>query len=153
MKKEECIAKYGLKEYKRRLEVGRVYRKTHKEQVYKWFKEWYKNNPAAIKRRDQEKYRKGGKYYKHHLEYHTTGIPGEKHRIRGIHAQKWRKYKNIIAPSSQVHHQWLNDGTAGYTGVALVEANQHRYGIIEVIEIIDGEITLFTEKELREQKI
>ena len=65
---------------------------------------------------------------------------------------QWRQYKRIIAPGSQLHHQWIPK-TSDYTGLALVEVNPHKYGIINVIEILDGEITLFTEKEIQEQEI
>ena len=37
--------------------------------------------------------------------------------------------------------------------MALVEKGAHRYGIINVIQILEGEITVFSEKELKEQKI
>jgi hypothetical protein len=66
------------------------------------------------------------------------------------HGYYWRPYKNIIAPGSQLHHNWI-PGTADYTGLALVEADQHMRGFIEVIQILEGKITLFTEKEIREQ--
>ena len=36
-----------------------------------------------------------------------------------------------------------------YRGLALVEADQHTHGFIDVIKILDGEITIFTEAELR----
>ena len=39
--------------------------------------------------------------------------------------------------------------TARYMGVALVERNLHRHGIIRVIEILEGQITLLTEEETK----
>lgn len=39
-------------------------------------------------------------------------------------------------------------GTAKYTDVALVESNPHQYGYIDVIQILEGKITLLTEKEI-----
>ena len=40
-------------------------------------------------------------------------------------------------------------GTADYRGAALVEPIQHQYGIIDPIVILEGEITLLTEAEIR----
>ena len=79
------------------------------------------------------------------------GIPHEKELIRQKHSRKWTLYKKIIAPESQQHHQWL-PGTADYIGVALVEKDQHMHGYIDVIQILEGEITLFTEEEIRGDK-
>ena len=67
-----------------------------------------------------------------------------------MHGNLWRKYKNIIAPESQIHHEWI-PGTANYRGVALVEADQHMHGIVDVIEILEGKITLLTEDKVKEK--
>jgi hypothetical protein len=40
-------------------------------------------------------------------------------------------------------------GTAEHRGVALVEADQHMRGFVDVIEILEGEIRLPTEAEVR----
>ena len=63
--------------------------------------------------------------------------------IRSKHSRRWRKFKTLIAPGSELHHEWIPE-TAEYRGVALVEADQHRRGIIDVIQILEGEITLFS---------
>lgn len=76
------------------------------------------------------------------------GIPHEKELVRQKHGNLYRPYKKIIAPESQLHHQWV-PGTAEYTGVALVEAKPHQYGYIDVIQILEGEITLLTEEAIR----
>lgn len=76
-----------------------------------------------------------------------TGIQGDRNKIRDIHRYKWRQYKRIIAPDSQLHHQW-EPNSAEYAGVALVEKDAHMHGFIKVIEILEGEINLFTEKEI-----
>lgn len=36
-----------------------------------------------------------------------------------------------------------------YDGVALVEADRYQHGIIDVIQILKGKITLLTEKEIK----
>lgn len=87
-------------------------------------------------------------YYKHYREHQSTGIPGERNSIRNKHRSRYRKYKQIIAPDSQIHHEWIG-GTAEYQGMALVEKYQHQYGFIDVIQILEGEITLFSEADIK----
>jgi len=111
-------------------------------------REWARRNPAAIVAAAHEHNRKGGKYYEHKKHYQMTGIPGERHLIRTIHGKQYRHFKRIIAPDSVMHHEWI-PGTADFRGVALVEKDQHQYGIIDVIQMLDGDITLLTEKEVR----
>lgn len=135
MKKEEFIERRGEAAYKNYLEYNR---------------QWREANPKKIDKQSRKQCRKGAKGYAKKRLYGRTGIPGEKNKIRALHGLKWRQYKNIIAPSSQLHHQW-QPSTSEYDGVALVEANQHQHGIIDVIRILDGEVTIFTEKELRER--
>jgi len=137
MKREEIIRRYGVEEYKRRLECN-------KERAKKWNAE----NPDKVQAMIKEIGRKGGKYYEKHLKDKRTGLPGEKNRIRGNHGYIYKPYKQIIAPDSQLHHQWRPE-SASYDGVALVEKDQHMHGFIDVIEILEGEITLFTEEEVR----
>jgi hypothetical protein len=43
--------------------------------------------------------------------------------------------------------------TANYDGVALVEAEQHMSGFLDVIQILAGTITLYTEEEIRNSVI
>ena len=142
MKKEETIARYGIEAYEKQQAQGDAWKKTHPEEVVAF-------NAAA----NPEICRKGGKYYDKHLIDNRTGLRGEKKNIRTKHQKMWRRFKNIIAPGSQIHHEWLNNGTSAYRGVALVEANQHMDGDIDVIHILEGDITLFTEAEIRSQEV
>jgi len=137
MKKEETIERYGEAAYEKILEQSH---------------QWHLDNPEKVKehsrKNNEDQNRKGGKHYLKNLRCGSTGLRGERNRIRMKHRIRWRQHKNIIAPDSQLHHQWLSN-TADYTGLALVEKDQHMHGIIDVIQILDGEITVFTEKELR----
>jgi hypothetical protein len=67
------------------------------------------------------------------------------------HAHQYKPYKDSIAPDSQIHHEWVPE-TAEYRGVALVEAEQHMHGFVDVIEILAGKITLLTEEEIKNGK-
>lgn len=179
--KEEFIARYGEVAYERKLEQRRAYYKAHREEGYaanKRYKEKHREeiNVAAKKYREkhkeevkvadkkykeahsekvivnnQEHGRKGGKHYDQALVYKRTGLQGARNKVRSKHAREYKPYKDIIAPDSQIHHEWLPDSSE-YTGVALVEANPHRYGIIDVIIILDGKITILTEEEVRKGK-
>ena len=133
MNKEERIARYGIEAYKK-LEAQRD--------------AWKKAHPDEVVAFNAEQCRKGGKYYNKRLIDKRTGIPGEKKNIRTKHQKMWRHFKNIIAPSSQIHHEWI-PGTAKYRGVALVEKGRHMHGFIDVIRILEGNIKLFTEDEIR----
>jgi len=135
MKKAEIIAKYGEEAYKKKLEQARAWSETHPEQV---------------KAKSKEECRKGGKHYPKKLKYNQTGLRGDRHKIRTKHGREYRPFKAIIAPDSQLHHEWLPE-SAEYRGVALVEADAHQYGIVDVIQILDGEITLLTEEKLKKQ--
>ena len=79
-----------------------------------------------------------------------SGIPHAKNLIRKKHLKKWAPYKKIIAPASQLHHEWIPE-TADYRGMALVEKDQHLHGFIDVIQVLEGEITLLTESEIRRE--
>ncbi|AJP62028.1 hypothetical protein [ANMV-1 virus] len=130
MKKKDFIARYGEVAYEKLLEQR---------------SQWWRDHPDKMREHNEELVRKGGKYYKQVRSYQSTGIPGERHKIRAKHGGRWRKYKRIIAPNSVIHHSW-RAGSAEYDGVALVEKDAHQHGIIDVIQILDGKITLFTEK-------
>ena len=136
--KGDYIEKYGQDAYDRHLAQSRESAKAYREQ-----------NIDKVIENHRQATRKGGKYYEKRLIYKQTGISGDKARIRMNHSRKWRPYKAIIARDSQIHHNWLNDGTAAYDGVALVEKDQHQHGIIDVIQILEGKITLLTEEEVR----
>jgi hypothetical protein len=166
MNKKERIKRYGEEAYEKILEQRRIYHKEHKEeenarnkkyneehpeQVIARVKKWQEEHPEVVKANDQEATRKGGKRYDQKLEYKRTGIPGEKNVIRSKHARDYKPYKDIVAPDSQLHHEWVPD-TSEYRGVALVEADQHMHGFVDVIEILDGKITLLTEEEVRKGK-
>ena len=167
MKKEETIAKYGEESYEKVLAQNRAWAKAHREEmkVYKRKyaeehqeqviankKKYKEEHPEELAANNHEISRKGGKYYNKQLEYMRTGIPGERHRIRSKHAKEWKLYKAIISPESQIHHEWIPK-TSKYRGVALVEAEPHMYGIIDVIQILDGKITLLTEEEIIKEEM
>lgn len=140
MNKEERIGRYGGAAYEKLL-----------QQMRDWKAQWRKVNPDKAKANNQEIHRKGGKYYGQHLEYNRTGLQGERHKIRMKH---WHIYHTIkqATPNSVIHHEWIQ-GTAEYRGVALVEEEAHQNGIIKVIKILEGDITVFTEGKLRGQNI
>ena len=137
MRKAECIKRYGKAAYEKQQQQTR---------------DWRIANPDKVKATNQvsnrEGNRKGGKYYEHTIEHNMSGLPHERKNVRGVHQHRYRNYKRIIAPDSQIHHQWIPN-TANYTGVALVEKDQHLHGFIDVIQILEGEITLLTEDEIR----
>lgn len=133
MNKEEFIVEYGEAAYRKRLSQKA---------------DWNKKHPEVIKANHIEQSRKGGKYYTKNLIHEHTGLRGERNGVRSKHNYKWRAYKNIIAPGSQIHHEWVPE-TADFKGVALVEADQHMHGIIDVIEILEGKIRLLREDKLK----
>lgn len=151
MKKVEYIAKYGLIAYKKQQAQTIKWKETHKMHLIVYNEEYHKEHHEVDVTRGHEISRKGGKYYKKRLEYSRTGLGGQRHRIRVKHGIMWRQYKCIIAPESEIHHEWV-PGTSNYNGIALVEKTAHRYGIIDVIEILDGTITLLKEMNIRERK-
>jgi hypothetical protein len=137
MQKEEYIEKYGEKAYNKMVVAS-----TASARV------WRAKNPEGVLRRSRQFSRKGGKYYKKRMLYNRTGLQGERNSVRNKHQKKYRTYKRIIAPWSRIHHERIPE-TAEYRGVALVEADQHMHGIVDVIEILEGEITIATEEEIR----
>ena len=118
------------------------------------YEKWYVNHPEKVIAlnhiNNREISHKGGKYYEKHKLSHKEGLTGEKERVRQIHSRFYRPYKSMVDPEglTQIHHQWL-PGTAEYTGIALVEKDQHMHGYVDVIQILEGEITLLTEEEVR----
>lgn len=151
MNKEEFIRRYGEAAWGKMRGQSKdwnaQFREEHHEEINANLKEWRAGNQDKVQADHREEQRKGGRRYEKHLAYKTTGIPGEKERTRGRHNYYYAHFKKIIAPESQLHHQWIPE-TANYTGVALVEADPHRHGIIAPIQILEGEITLLTEKGL-----
>jgi hypothetical protein len=155
MKKDEYIRRHGEEAWAKLLERGRARYKEHKEEEKARNNKYREENPEKIKARrkidNQKQDRKGGKHYDKKLKYNRTGLRGERNKIRWNHGKQYQPYKDIIAPDSQLHHEWVPDSTE-YRGVALVEAEPHQCGIVDVIKILDGEITLLTEEEVRKGK-
>jgi hypothetical protein len=151
MNKEETIAKYGEDAWEKHLAQSRAYKDEHKEEESARNKKYKEEHQEQVIADHQEECRKGGKRYEKKLEHQRTGIPGEKTKIRSKHARDYKPYKDIIAPESQIHHEWV-PATSEYRGVALVEADAHMHGIVDVIEILDGKITLLTEEQVRNQQ-
>jgi hypothetical protein len=139
MNKEERIKRYGEEAYEKKLEQNR-------ERNEKWQEE----HPEEVIANNQEIHRRGGKYYDKHLKDNRTGLRGDRNRIRKKHAKQYKPYKDIIAPDSQIHHEWV-PRTSEYTGMALVEKDAHMHGFVDVIEILDGKITLLTEEEVKKK--
>lgn len=156
MKKEEFIKRRGEGAYKKKQQQDHAgyiqHREERRERAITRVKKWQEANPDKAKANNQERCHKGGKYYGAKLEYNHTGLQGERSRIRVKHAIQYHPFKHIISPDSQIHHEWI-PGTANYCGVALVEKNPHRHGIIDVIQILEGQVTLFTEKEIAKQEV
>ena len=164
MKKEECIRRYGEAEWERKLEYGREWlnknserkKETNKrwqvenrDRYLEYNRQWNVANPdRCVKAVKRWKERNPEKVIAFNRRYSSTGIPHEKRLVRGEHYRYWTPYKQIIAPDSQMHHEWL-PGTADYRGMALVEKDQHMHGYVDVIQILEGKITLFTEEEIR----
>ena len=140
MKKEETIRRYGEVAYEKVL-----------QQTHDYYAQDSEQNPDKFIVRNREIHRKGGKYYEQQRKTQMVGIPHEKTLIRQKHQRIWTPFKQIIAPDSALHHEWIPE-TADYRGVALVEKRRHQYGCIDVIQILEGEITLFTEEEIRKDK-
>jgi hypothetical protein len=152
MKKEEFIARSGEDAWQKMLARNRAWREEHPEQVKAINKNYKEEHPEQVIANNQELCRKGGKRYDQQLEYMRIGIQGDKNKIRGKHNKQYKPYKEIIAPDSQIHHEWIPD-TAEYRGVALVEKDAHMHGFVDVIEILDGKITVLTEEEVKRKQI
>lgn len=148
MKKEERIRRYGEVAYEKMLQQSKALYARHPEKAKEQMRAWKKNNPEKTIIHTREACRKGGNGYEHRRQYQMSGIPHEKELIRQKHQDSYRPFKRIIAPESQLHHEWI-PSTSEYRGIALVETYQHRHGIIDPILILEGEITLLTEEEVR----
>ena len=165
MQKEEFIQRYGEAAWAKKLQQTRdgyvqhreeanarskKWQGEHSEECNAYAKKWRDANPDKAKAMQHEVNRKGGKYYEKKLIYMATGIQGGRHIIRNKHAYYYRAIKQAT-PNSVLHHEWI-PGTAKYRGVALVEKEAHENGIIKVIKVLEGQITIFTEKEIKEEK-
>ena len=166
MNKEEFIKRRGEVAYEKMLQRNRDWNAEHPKNrkviQKKWAAQhrdkingksgvWRAANPDKVKVHNQEMSRKGGKYYAKKLEYRRVGIPGERNKIRDKHKLQYRAIKEAT-PNSVLHHEWI-PGTVNYRGVALVEKEAHQHGIIKVIKVLEGHVTLFTEKEIKEQEV
>lgn len=160
MKKKEYIERYGIDAYDKMLKQSKTWREEHSEYLKEYYIEnaekkkkrtmiWRKEHPEKAKENDREHNRKDGKYYDSHLKNNEIESHKERNKIR---QKDYRLYKNLITPAIEIHHEWILD-TAKYRGVALVDKSKHRKGIIEIIKILKGEITLFTEIEIRNKNI
>ena len=160
--KDEYIAKHDEAAYVRRLTQRKKWgellsggekqrsqdrRDADPEKEHESCRAWREKNPEKVKANGRNVSRKGGAGYEKKRIYKQTGIPGERERIRMRHGYHWRPYKKLVAPNSELHHEWVPK-TSEYRGLALVERDAHRYGRIDVIQVLSGEITLLTEKDI-----
>ena len=153
-RKTGYIKLHGEEAWQMKLEKRKETRKSGNasyERELEQQKEWREKNHDKIEAYMHERSRKGGKYYKKMLEDNKIGLRGERNKVRSRHRQRWSSYKKIIAPDSVIHHAWV-DNSAAYTGVALVEKDQHQHGYIDVIKILDGKITLLTEEQFGKEE-
>ena len=148
MKKEEIKKRKGKGAYEKIKAQNRAWHQVHREKEKAAKKKYREEHPEEMKVQGYKSSRKGGKYYAKALAHKNTGLQGERNIIRSKHRREWLSFKLIIAPDSQIHHEWVPE-SVNYHGVALVEADQHMHGIIDVIQIIEGEITLLTEDEVK----
>ena len=137
-------------EKKRQREARRkAHYQMYKEEILKnhreYYRKCYESHPEILKARATKQSKKGGKYYEKRLIYQQSGLQREKNKIRAKHSTHWRKYKGNWLTETQIHHEWIPE-TADYRGIALVEKDQHLHGFIDVIQILEGEITLFEER-------
>ena len=90
-------------------------------------------------------------WFEKHPEHKSKDVKGGIRNGRQTARNKswalWNPYKKIIAPESILHHEWIPE-TAEFRGLALVDTMKHDEGIIDVIQILEGEITLFEDRVL-----
>ena len=146
MKKEDFIRRYGEAAYEKLREQIRSWKAANLEKARASVRTWQTANPDKVLAASHEQSRKGGKYYDRMLVWHRTDLQSERKVIRNKHEKLYHSHKRTVVPSilTQIHHEWIL-GTANYRGVALVNAEAHRHGVIEVVEVLEGEITLFAE--------
>lgn len=136
MKKEEYIRKYGPVAWEARLSKARRTRIKNKvdtglkvekelttenyiEQQELMREQWKKDNRTKCRSRLSE------------------DVLRERQKIRHDHYVKWGGGIDL-----DIHHGWIED-TADYQGVALVEREPHRRGVINVVIPLEGVITEF----------
>ena len=145
--RDDFIRRYGTEAYEEKKRENREKYWSHPEEDNEISRKWRERNPEQVRLNSKEQYQKGGKYYEKWRGYNKTGLRLKRNAVRSKYRMRYHPYKKIIAPESQLHYEWIPE-TADYRGIALVEADQHMRGIINVIQILEGEITLFTEKEV-----
>ena len=139
MKKEEYIRKYGPAAWEAKLSKARRTRITNKvDKGLKDKKESKTENYIEQQElmRVQWKKDKGTKRRSRLSE----DVLMERQKIRHAHYIKWGGGIDL-----DIHHGWIGD-TADYQGVALVERDAHRRGIINIVIPIEGGITEFERK-------
>ena len=98
--------------------------------------------PAFIEftKQQNKKYKKSMPTYSEHpiLSYQ---VEIEKHNIRNHHQRKYKPLRRMF-PGAVIHHQWIGKSSL-YDGVALVDGKLHHSNIIEIIRLLEGEITKF----------
>jgi len=146
MEKEEFIGRYGEAAYAKRREQTRAWDAAHIDEKKARNQAWAAANQDKVKANTREQGRKEGKYYEQHKKYQSTGLQHERNLVRQMHRRMYAQHKRTVDPQgiTQLHHEWI-PGTANYRSVALVDAKLHQQGIIKVIEVLEGEITLFRE--------
>ena len=142
------IKRYGYDKWDMSLEDWREWYDLNQQESKGKARIWRSQHPDIVKQKNREIWSAGGKYYAKNILYNKTGLRRERNKIRNIDSVRFRNFKRIIAPNSIIHHQWI-PGTSNFSGSALVEKKAHQYGFIDVIQILDGEITVLTEEELK----
>ena len=135
-RKEEYIARHGEDAWERHLGKKRTWKKAHPEQ------RWDIKYPEKAKALQRESCRKGGKHYEKRRERDKKGLRHERILIRNRHRKEFHEIKDTLAVEVELHHEWIGD-TTEYRGMAFVEKVAHRNGIIDVILLLDGEITIY----------
>lgn len=96
MKKEECIEKYGLEAYQKRLEQTRKWKREHSEQRREYNRKWIQEHPEQAKEQ-QRKWREENRerYNEQHRNYERQNramfafvIPEEKELIENYEMAK-----------------------------------------------------------------
>lgn len=78
---------------------------------------------------------------------HANGtVQGDRRRIRDTHRRKYRPFKKILDPDGRtcLHHDWI-EGTAAYSGVAIVDKDVHQkyHEFAPPLYLKDGKIVLY----------
>jgi hypothetical protein len=134
MNKNAFIEKWGIVAYEKRMKMSRDWRQAHPENTEKWHKQirdWKRTHPIRVKRIARDSYRK---HRQEILNRQCTDTEGMRRSIRAKCGRIWALYKNIIAPGSRLHYEWIPE-TVEYKCIALVEKDQSQYSFNDVIHI------------------